>query len=46
MKIIYEKEVTEGDKTYYVECPESEATHTHYCYNEEGKPCKREPKSI
>lgn len=48
MRIIYEKQIEketdEGLMVDFVECEEEDATHIHYCYNDEDtpKPCKRE----
>jgi len=46
MIIIYEKHIIEGDENYFIECPEEEATHIHYCYNDDKKPCIRENRNI
>jgi len=41
MRIIFEKEIIDGENISYEECPESEATHKHICGNDEGKSCQR-----
>lgn len=44
MIIIYEKLIETEEGQDFVECPQEEATHKHYCYNDEAepRPCRRE----
>lgn len=45
MREIFEKiEQNDEGEDVFVECSEEEATHIHYCYNDEvnPKPCRRE----
>jgi len=41
MKTIFEKQIEIEEGTGFIECSEEEATHIHYCYHDEKKPCKR-----
>lgn len=43
MKIIYEKAINSDEGTRFIKCEQEDATHIHYCYNDETptKPCKR-----
>lgn len=44
MRIIFEKNIENEEGAYFVECEEAEATHKHFCYNDEEnpQPCRRE----
>jgi hypothetical protein len=42
IKVIYEKEVVSDDGTYFEECEQEDATHIHFCGNEDNLPCRRE----